>query len=84
MSPAAYDRIAEPDTASSRFFVSLTTRLIAATMVSLVISLRLDIYVVAVLILRSVAASATIAVFVFAACAGLWFAFPLARRRQVL
>jgi Family of unknown function (DUF6328) len=83
MAPAAYHRIVEPE-AGSKFFVRLASALIVTAMVPLAISLTLDIYIVATLIVRSALFCATIAIAVFIAFAGLWFAYPLAKRRRVL
>jgi hypothetical protein len=83
MSPAAYHRIAEPEF-GSKFFVRLTSNLIAAAMVPLVLSLTFDVYIVTIVIVQSVVLSATIAILIFVVFAGLWFAYPLARRRRAL
>jgi Family of unknown function (DUF6328) len=83
MAPAAYHRIAEPEF-GSEFFVHLTSKLIAVAMVPLVISLTLDVYLVTLLIVRNVLVSAAMAISVFAVFAGLWFAYPLVRRRREL
>jgi Family of unknown function (DUF6328) len=83
MAPAAYHRIVEPE-AGSEFFVRLTSGLIATAMAPLMISLTLDVYIVANLVVENAFMSATIAIFVLVAFAGLWFAFPLARRRRAL
>jgi hypothetical protein len=65
MSPAAYHRIVEPEI-GSEFFVRFTSALIACAMVPLMISLTLDAYIVAILVVRSVVISAAIAICVFA------------------
>jgi hypothetical protein len=83
MSPAAYHRIVEPEF-GSQFFVRLTSKLIAAAMVPLMLSLTFDVYIVTILIVQSVVPSATIAILIFVVFAGLWFAYPLARRRRAL
>jgi Family of unknown function (DUF6328) len=83
MSPAAYHRIVEPEI-GSKFFVHFTSRLIAAAMVPLMISLTVDAYIVAIFVVRSAFVSAMIAVSIFAVFAGLWFAYPLAKRRRAL
>jgi Family of unknown function (DUF6328) len=83
MSPAAYHRIVEPEF-GSKFFVRLTSKLIAAAMVPLMLSLTFDVYIVTIVIVQSVVPSATIAILIFVVFAGLWFAYPLARRRRAL
>jgi Family of unknown function (DUF6328) len=83
MSPAAYHRIVEPEI-GSQFFVRFTSRLIAAAMVPLMFSLTVDAYIVAIIVARSAFVSATIAVSIFVVFAGLWFAYPLAKRRRAL
>jgi Family of unknown function (DUF6328) len=65
MSPAAYHRIVEPEI-GSKFFVHFTSRLIAAAMVPLMISLTVDAYIVAIFVVRSAFVSAMIAVSIFA------------------
>lgn len=83
MSPGAYHRIAEPEI-GSKFFIRFASIMIAATMVPLMISLTLDVYIVAILIVKSAVMSATIAVSIFVVFAGLWFAYPFARLRRAL
>jgi hypothetical protein len=81
MTPAAYHRIAEPET-GSEFFVRLTSGLIATAMVPLMISLTLDVYVVANLVSQSQILSTAIAFLVFVAFAALWFAYPFTKRKR--
>jgi hypothetical protein len=82
MTPAAYHRIVEPET-GSEFFVRLTSTLIATAMVPLMISLTLDVYVVANLVVRSQILSAAIATLVFVTFGGLWFAYPFSKRKSL-
>jgi hypothetical protein len=82
MSPATYHRIVEPEFGSN-FFVRLASNLIAAAMVPLMLSLTFDVYIVTILIVQSVVLS-TIAILIFVVFAGLWFAYPFARRRRAL
>ena len=72
MTPAAYHRIVEPET-GSEFFVRLTSTLIATAMVPLMISLTLDVYVVANLVAQRPITSAAMAILVFVTFGGLWF-----------
>ncbi|TLG71890.1 DUF6328 family protein [Methylocystis sp. B8] len=75
MTPAAYHRQAEPRTATD-FFVKLTSILITAAMVPLMIGLCLDVYILADLILDDVNASLWIASLLLAFFAALWFLLP--------
>lgn len=77
MTPAAYHRIAEPELGSEHF-VGFASRLVAGAMAPLALSLTLDVYVVARIILENVAASVTIAAVLGLVLAGSWFAYPLA------
>jgi uncharacterized protein DUF6328 len=81
MAPAAYHRIVEPEV-SSEFFIRFTSVLIAAAMVPLMISLTLDAYIVAILIVRSGVLGAAIAIAVFTIFAVMWFVYPLAKRKR--
>jgi hypothetical protein len=81
MSPAAYHRIVEPEF-GSKFFIRLTSKLIAAAMVPLIPYVR-RLYRHHSNV-QSVVLSATIAILIFVVFAGLWFAYPLARRRRAL
>lgn len=80
MTPAAYHRLAEQGSVTHRF-VALTSWLISAALVPLMIGLALDGYILVRLISPdkgpAVAAGAVIAVVLSA----LWFALPLGLRR---
>lgn len=78
MAPAAYHRIAEPELGSERF-VHFASRLVAGAVAPLAISLTLDVYVVARIILEDIVASALIASVLLLVLAGSWFAYPLAK-----
>jgi hypothetical protein len=83
MTPAAYHRIVEQGSVSL-FFVRLTSWLIAAAMVPLMIALGLEVYVVGVVILKARAISAGVAGLVEVLLAALWFGFPFTMRRRHL
>ena len=75
MTPAAYHRQAEPRTATD-FFLKLTSILITAAMVPLMIGLCLDVYILADLILDDVNENLWIASLLLAFFAALWFLLP--------
>ena len=79
MTPAAYHRLAEPNTVTP-FFVRLASWLIAAAMVPLMIALSLEVYLLGRLVLADAWSAAAIAAALFAVFAALWFVFPLAMR----
>ena len=80
MTPAAYHRQAEPQRASDHF-ISLSTRLLLASMPPLAVAICLEFYLVAQVVLSGVAAwiaGLLLGVFVL-----LWLALPhIARRRS--
>ena len=75
MTPAAYHRQAEPGQVS-RYFIALTSRLLALAMLVLALGICLDIYIVARLILMNSPASAAIAGSLLSVYLGAWFVFP--------
>jgi hypothetical protein len=79
MTPAAYHRVTGV-THVSRRFLETSSRLLLASMVVLAIGLALDYFVVGWLVFENgwvaVAAAAMLGAFT-----GLWFAYPLSRRR---
>ncbi|MDQ6917702.1 MAG: DUF6328 family protein [Pseudomonadota bacterium] len=83
MTPAAYHRIAERGRISSRF-ADLASRLIAAAMAPLALSIALDAFIVSVLIAGSFVTAAVIGIALATMFLGMWFAWPIrdARRRQ--
>jgi hypothetical protein len=81
MTPAAYHRIAERGRVSRQMIV-LSSRLITAGLVPLMLGIALDIYVVCVAAIDDVRlgiAGAAVALCVFG---WLWFVFPIRRRRR--
>jgi hypothetical protein len=83
MTPAAYHRMAERGTIS-RYFVGVSSRLIAVAMAPLAVAIGLDVYIVARVVFPALAATAAAAMStaVFAGLATLWFGFPLWRRAR--
>ena len=81
MAPAAYHRQAEPRQVS-RYFITLTSRLLTVAMLMLALAICLDIYIVSAMILASQAFSALVGLFLFATYIGAWFVFPRWRKRQ--
>jgi uncharacterized protein DUF6328 len=81
MTPVAYHRIVEQGEVS-RFFVSLISWLIPAAMVTLMLALSLEVYVVGMVIIEDRLLSTVIAVVMLALFATAWFAFPLAMKQR--
>lgn len=81
IAPAAYHRLAEPHTISEHF-VTITCRLLSAGLVLLMIGLSLDVFVIGLLILRSLEGALALAAAVCLGLGAMWFAFPLASRHD--
>ena len=79
MTPAAYHRLAE-QTTISKFFVWLTSWLIAAAMVPLMLGLTLEVYLLGLLVIGDPKTSLAISTTLLAVFSMLWFVFPLAMR----
>ena len=79
MTPAAYHRLAE-QTTISKFFVWLTSWLIAAAMVPLMLGLTLEVYLLGLLVIGDPKTSLTVSTALLAVFSLLWFVFPLAMR----
>jgi hypothetical protein len=81
MTPAAYHRLAERGMVSLRM-INLASILITTGMVPLMLAFAIDVYVVAIAAIGSstvgVCGAAATVVFL----SGLWFAFPLAKKRR--
>ena len=75
IAPAAYHRIAEPESVS-RQFVALASRLLSWSLIPLAIAICADIYLVASLVTGNVAVSAALAFTLFVVFAALWFVLP--------
>jgi hypothetical protein len=75
MAPAAYHRQAEPQRVSARF-VAYASRMLMLAMVTLMIAVPLDVYVIARVILAAPPLAAAIAAGVFAAFGTAWFVIP--------
>jgi hypothetical protein len=79
MAPAAYHRIVEEHSVS-RFFVQLTSVMIATSMLPLLTAISFEIYILGHLVLDNDQASFWIAVAVAAFLATLWYVFPFTAR----
>ncbi|HEX2884899.1 DUF6328 family protein [Vineibacter terrae] len=79
MTPAAFQRQAERGIISGHF-VNLASRLICAALLPLAAGLALDIYLIARLILHSVALAGSIASVLWLVLIGLWFLYPRVRK----
>jgi hypothetical protein len=81
MTPAAYHRIAERGQVSRRM-IDLSSRLITAGLVPLMISLALDVYVVCIAAVDDARLGIGAAVAAIIVFTGLWFVFPIGRYRR--
>jgi hypothetical protein len=79
MAPAAYHRIVEQH-GVSRFFVQLTSVMIAISMLPLLTAISFEIYILGHLVLDNDQASFWIAVAVAAFLVSLWYVMPLVAR----
>ena len=75
IAPAAYHRIAEPESVS-RAFVVLAGRLLSWRLVPLALAICADFYRVASLVTQNQAVSLALTAAVFIVFAGLWFVLP--------
>lgn len=82
IAPAAYHRLAEPDTISGHF-VRVTSRLLSTGLVLLMLGLSMDVFVLGLVILRSFEGALALAMAVCIGLGAMWFAFPLASRPEV-
>ena len=82
MAPAAYHRIAEEHSVS-RFFVQLTSVMIATSMLPLLTAISFEVYILGHLVLDNDEASLWIAIAVAAFLAVLWYVMPFAARTIV-
>ena len=81
MAPAALHRQAEPMSVSRRF-ITLSSRLLMASMAPLAAGICVDVYIVARLISGSPSIAATIAICLLAVFLALWWIMPSAVRRS--
>jgi hypothetical protein len=79
MAPAAYHRIVEQHSVS-RFFVQLTSIMIATSMLPLLTAISFEIYILGHLVLDNDQASFWIAIATAAFLAMLWYGFPFIAR----
>ncbi|MEA2840282.1 MAG: hypothetical protein QOF41_1612 [Methylobacteriaceae bacterium] len=82
MAPAAYHRIVEQHSVS-RFFVQLTSVMIAVSMLPLLTAISFEIYILGHLVLDNDQASFRIAIGIAAFLATLWYVMPFAARLVV-
>ncbi len=75
LAPAAYHRIAEPQSVSA-MFIKLSTRLLLFSMFPLATGITLDFFIIANLILQSVSWSIVLSVVLFIIFVTLWLLFP--------
>ena len=78
MTPAAYHRIAERGMVS-RHFVELASRFLEFAMLPLMLSITVDLFLLARLILDNPALSAGIALVTLLMFFGLWYVFPVSQ-----
>jgi hypothetical protein len=74
MTPAAYHRQAEPETISER--ISQSTKLLAWSMVPLMLGVSLEFYIIGRLILDSWSGSLILSFMLVSIFVGLWFVLP--------
>lgn len=82
MAPAAYQRQAEPHQITRRF-LTLTSRMLSVGMFTLMLSLLLDCYLIAWIILRQKVVSVLITLTLGLLYVGLWFVFPRLMKRHL-
>jgi hypothetical protein len=75
IAPAAYHRIAEPETVS-RQFVALANRLLSWSLIPLAIAICADLYLVASVVTANTTVSMALALVLLIVFGGLWFALP--------
>ena len=81
MAPAAYHRIAERGMVS-RHFVEIASRFLEFAMFPLMLSITVDLFLLARLVLDNTAFSAGIALVALLMFFGLWYVFPLTQRTR--
>lgn len=79
MTPAAFHREVEPHSVSERM-LSISTRLLLASMVCLAMGIAADFFIISFLVLGNVVLSAAIAVLLLACLVLLWFVIPFSQR----
>lgn len=80
MTPAAYHRIAERYTNSTRF-IRIASGLVALAMVPLMLAICADVYLLGLMITQSVLVSSLIGIGLLAILCALWFVFPFLAAR---
>lgn len=81
MAPAAYHRMAEPGRASRRL-IRITSALICAALVPLMLGLTADIFVVCLFMTSNATLALSISLVLFCLFFSAWFLLPLSMRRR--
>ena len=81
MTPAAYHRLCMPEGVSEGFIL-LASKLLLLSMVPLALGICLELFLIASIVLESVAVAGAIASLVALVFAGLWFALPRVHARR--
>lgn len=81
MAPAAYHRRVEPEVAS-RQFVTLASKLLAWSLVPLMLAISADFYLVASLVTGDFLVSVALASFLLAVFVGFWYILPRWAQQQ--
>lgn len=81
MTPAAYHRLAERGKVSRRM-IDLSSKLITSGMVPLMLAFAIDAYVVIMAAIDNAEVAAAGAIGTVLVLGGLWFLFPLTRKRR--
>lgn len=81
MAPAAYHRRVEPEEASRRFVV-LASKLLAWSLVPLMVAISADFYLVASLVTGDTLASVALACLLLVVFVGLWYILPWRARHR--
>lgn len=81
MTPAAYHRLAERGQVSRRM-IDLSSRLITAGMIPLMLGIALDVYVVLLAAIQQVWVAASGGILALFVLAALWFVFPAEMRKS--
>lgn len=81
IAPAAYHRLAEPETVS-KHFARVTSRLLTGGLFLLMLGLAADVYVFSMVVLGSAVAAVSLAAAATVALLAMWFVYPLASRQS--
>jgi len=81
MTPAAYDRLAEPDVVTRRFLANTAT-LLTTAMAVFGCAIATEMFVVAAMVTQSITLGVAASLVALALFGTLWFVFPLRRARE--